>query len=60
MAPEQDRQPPEKFDLNEMLKEIEDDMAAEAADFRQEADISQAVITKLMIENVKKKKGPDA
>ena len=52
--------PLEKFDLDQMRKEIEDDLASESVDFRQESDISQAVITKLMMENIGKKKDPNA
>ncbi|MGM0453334.1 MAG: hypothetical protein ACQERN_09245 [Thermodesulfobacteriota bacterium] len=61
MAPaDNNGSPIEKFDLNQMRREIEDDLASESVDFRQESDISQAVITKLMMENIEKKKGPNA
>ncbi len=46
----------EKYDLKKMLAEIKEDIADQPADFSQTKDIPQDVITKLMLENVKKRR----
>ena len=48
--------PKEKYDLNKMLAEIDDDIHEQAGNLSQIKDIPQDVITNLMIENLKKKK----
>ena len=46
----------EKYNLAEMLTEIEDDIHEQAKDLSQQKDIPQEVITSLMLENLKTKK----
>jgi hypothetical protein len=46
----------EKYNLAEMLAEIEDDTHEQARDLRQQKDIPQEIITSLMLENLKQKK----
>jgi hypothetical protein len=46
----------EKYDLNKMLAEIDEDIDEQAKDMSQHKDIPQDVITNLMIENLKKKR----
>ncbi len=50
-------QTPEKFDLMQMLAEIEDDIASETADLDQQIDISQDVISELVNSAIRKKTG---
>lgn len=45
-----------KYDLVKLLAEIEEDEANTARDIEQQTDISQAVITELMMEKFKQKK----
>jgi|GEM_PF-5489133 len=52
-------QTPKKYNLMRMLAEIEDDIAAETQDLDQRTDISQDVITSLVIGNARKKRGND-
>ena len=47
----------DKYDLAQLLAEIEEDEADTAMDFEQQTDIPQSVITELMIEKFKQKKG---
>ena len=47
----------EKYNLAEMLREIDDDMHEQKKDLSQEKDIPQETITELMIANISKKKG---
>jgi hypothetical protein len=46
----------EKYNLAEMLTEIEDDIHEQAKDLSQQKDIPQEIITSLMLENLKTKK----
>ncbi|MEZ4550640.1 MAG: hypothetical protein R2874_09235 [Desulfobacterales bacterium] len=46
----------EKYNLAEMLKEIDDDMHEQKKDLRQEKNIPQETITELMLANLSKKK----
>jgi len=46
----------QKYNLAEMLKEIDDDMHEQKKDLSQEKDISQETITELMLANLSKKK----
>lgn len=46
----------EKYNLAEMLAEIDDEINEQAKDISQVKDIPQDVITNLMIENLKKKR----
>lgn len=46
----------EKYNLNEMLAEIEDDIHNQAKDLSQQKDIPQEIITSLMLENLRQKK----
>ena len=46
----------EKYNLAEMLKEIDDDIHEQKKDLSQEKNISQKAITELMISNLLKKK----
>jgi hypothetical protein len=46
----------EKYNLAEMLTEIEDDIHEQAKDLSQQKDIHQEIITSLMLENLKTKK----
>lgn len=48
--------PKEKYNLADMLKEIEDDIHEQKKDLSQEKNIPQETITELMIANLKKKK----
>lgn len=48
-------QPPETFDLMQMLADIEDDIASETADLDQQSDISQDVISELVKTEIRKK-----
>lgn len=45
----------EKYDLKAMRKAIAEDMKHQRNDERQQKNISQAVISELMVENIKKK-----
>ncbi len=47
---------PEKYDLSEMLAEIEQDINEEPKDLSQEKDIPQEIITDLMLANLKKER----
>ncbi len=47
--------PAQKYDLFEMLAEIEADINEEPKDLSQEKDIPQEIITDLMLANLKKK-----
>lgn len=49
-------QPLKKYDLQQMLAEIEDDIASEAPDLEQRTDISQDVITELVMQKIREKK----
>ena len=49
-------QTPKKYNLAEMLKEIEDDIFEQKKDVSQEKNIPQETITELMLANLKKKK----
>jgi hypothetical protein len=46
----------EKYNLEEMLAEIEDDIHEQAKDLSQQKDIPQQIITSLMLENLRQKK----
>ena len=46
----------EKYNLAEMLTEIEDDIHEQAKDLSQQKDIPQEIITSLMLENLRTKK----
>lgn len=46
----------EKYNLAEMLAEIEDDIHEQAKDMSQHKDIPQEIITSLVLENLKHKK----
>lgn len=46
----------EKYNLADMLREIEDDIHEQKKDLSQEKNIPQETITELMIANLKKKK----
>ncbi len=46
----------EKYNLADMLNEIEDDVLERKKDVSQEKNIPQATITELMLANLKKKK----
>jgi len=46
----------EKYDLNQMLAEIENDINEQEKDESQQKNIPQETITELMINNLKKKK----
>jgi hypothetical protein len=46
----------EKYNLSEMLTEIEDDIHEQAKDLSQQKDIPQEIITSLMLENLRTKK----
>jgi len=46
----------EKYDLNQMLAEIEDDVNEQEKDMSQQKNIPQEVITELMIKNLHQKK----
>ncbi len=46
----------QKYHLEEMLAEIEDDIHEQSRDLSQQKDIPQNVITSLMLENLKQKK----
>ncbi len=46
----------EKYNLAEMLAEIEDDIHEQAKDLSQRKDIPQEIITSLVLENLKQKK----
>lgn len=45
----------EKYNLAEMLTEIEDDIHEQAKDLSQQKDIPQEIITSLMLENLRTK-----
>ena len=45
-----------KYNLADMLAEIEDDIHEQAKDLSQQKDIPQEIITGLMLENLKQKK----
>ena len=45
----------EKYDLSQMLAEIEDDLNEQERDVSQEKNIPQDIITELMINNLKQK-----
>jgi hypothetical protein len=47
----------EKYNLAEMLREIDDDMHEQEKDLSQGKNIPQETITELMIANLSKKKG---
>ena len=46
----------QKYNLSEMLKEIDDDMHEQKKDLSQEKNISQETITELMLANLSQKK----
>ena len=48
--------PKEKYNLSDMLKEIEEDILEQKHDFRQEKNIPQETITELMLTNLKQNK----
>lgn len=45
-----------KYNLSEMLAEIDDDIHEQARDLSQQKDIPQEIITSLMLENLKRNK----
>lgn len=49
-------QPKKKYNLSEMLAEIDDDIHEQAKDLSQQKDIPQEIITSLVLENLKQKK----
>lgn len=49
-------QPKKKYNLAEMLAEIDDDIHEQAKDLSQQKDIPQEIITSLVLENLKQKK----
>ena len=46
----------EKYNLSDMLKEIEEDLLEQEQDVRQKKNIPQETITELMLANLKQKK----
>ncbi len=50
--------PKEKYNLADILQEIDDDLHEQKKDVSQEKNIPQETITELMIANLKKKKTP--
>jgi len=51
--------PKEKYNLADMLNEIEDDIHERKKDISQEKNIPQATITELMLANLKTKKNKE-
>ncbi|MDA3896257.1 MAG: hypothetical protein PF482_08920 [Desulfobacteraceae bacterium] len=46
----------EKYNLSDMLNEIEDDLLEQKKDVSQEKNIPQEIITEMMLSNLKAKK----